>query len=75
MEGSDGASGEEHFEAVRSVLAFRTPVEDRVFPGQGMQRAGDGCKIFDLSTVITGETQERADFRGVFRRLDLLDGC
>ena len=45
-EGSDGPSGEERFEAVESVLAFGAPVEDRVFPGQGMQRAGDACTIF-----------------------------
>ena len=50
-------------------------MEDRFFPGQGMQRAGDGCKIPGISSVITGETQERADFCGVFGRLDLPDGC
>ena len=40
-----------------------------------MQRAGNGCKILNISPVISGETQEGADFGGVFERLDLSDGC
>ena len=27
-------------------------MEDRVFPGQGMQWAGDGCKILDIPMVV-----------------------
>ena len=50
-------------------------MEDRILPGQGMQRAGDGCKILNISPVISSETQEGADFGGVFGRLDLPDGC
>ena len=59
---------------VEGVLALGAPVEDLVFPGQGVQWAGDGCKIFDIPTVIAGKTQERADFCGVFERMDLSDG-
>ena len=50
-------------------------MEDRILLGQGMQRASDGCKILNISSVISGETQEGADFGGVFGRLDLPDGC
>ena len=46
-------------------------MEDRVFPGQGMQGAGDGCKIFNIAPVIPGKTNERADFSGGFGRRDL----
>ena len=35
-EGSDGAGGEECFEAVEGVLAVCAPMKDRVLPGQGM---------------------------------------
>ena len=49
-------------------------MEDSVFPGQGMQWAGDGCKILDIPPVVASETQERADFCGVFGRVDLPDG-
>ena len=49
-------------------------MEDRVFLGQGMQRTGDGCKIYDIPTVIAGKTQKRADFCGVFGRMDFSDG-
>ena len=49
-------------------------MEDRVFPGQGVQLAGNGCEIFDIPTVIAGKTQERADFCGVFGRINLSDG-
>ena len=52
MEGSDGTGSEERFEVVEGVLAVSAPVEDRVFLGQGMQGAGDGCKIFYISPVI-----------------------
>ena len=66
---------------VRSVLrrlkaswALGATVEERVFPGQGMQWVGDGWKIFDIPTVVAGKTQERAEFCGVFGKVDLLDG-
>ena len=64
-EGSDGAGGEESLEAIEGVLAVWTPVEDRVLPGQRMQRPGNGSKIFDIMPVITGETQKGANFRGI----------
>ena len=35
-EGGDAAGGEERFEAVEGILALGAPVEDRIFPGQGM---------------------------------------
>ena len=47
---------------------------DRVFLGQGMQGAGDGCKIIYILPVISGEAKERADFGGSFGRRDLPDG-
>ena len=56
------------------ILALGAPVEDRVFPGQGVQWTGDGCKRFDIPMVIAGKTQERADFCGVFGRMDFSDG-
>ena len=40
-----------------------------------MPLAGDSCKILNISPVIPGETQEGADFCGVFGRLDLPDSC
>ena len=73
MKGSDGTGGEEHFEAVEGALAVGTPVEDRVFPGQSMQGAGDSCEVFHISLVIPCETEERADFGGGFGRRDLPD--
>ena len=39
-----------------------------------MQRAGDSCKILNVSPVISGKTQEGVDFSGVFRRWNLPDG-
>ena len=65
-EGGDGAGGEESFEAIEGALAVWAPVEDRVFPGQLVQRSGDGCKVFNLTPVIPSETQKRANFCGVF---------
>ena len=73
-EGSDGASGEECFEAVKSVLAVCAPMEDRILLGQGMQWNGGGCEVFYIAPVIAGETQEGADFGGVFGRANLTDG-
>ena len=73
-EGSDGTGGEEHFEAVEGALAVGATVEDRFFPGQSMQGAGDSCKIFHILPVIPCETKERADFGGGSGRRDLPDG-
>ena len=58
---------------VEGALAVSTPVENHIFLGQGMQGAGDGCKILYILPVIPGETKERADFGGGFGRWNLLD--
>ena len=50
-------------------------MKDRVLPGQCMQRAGDCCKIFHMAPVVSGKTQEGADFSGGFGRWNLSDGC
>ena len=47
---------------------------DRIFPGQSMQGAGDGCEILHISPVIPCKTKERADFSGGFGRWNLLNG-
>ena len=60
---------------VKGILAAGAPVEDGVFPGQGMQGSGDSCGILHIPPVIPGETEERADFGGGFGRRDLLNGC
>ena len=57
-EGSDWAGGEEAFEAVEGFLTLWTPVEDRILPGEGNERAGDGGKIFDILLVVPGEAQK-----------------
>ena len=62
-EGSDWAGGEEGFEAIEGFLTLWTPVEDRVFPGEGMEGAGDGGEILDISPIVPGEAQKRANFR------------
>ena len=49
-------------------------MEDRVLPGQSMQWSGIGCEVFHVAPVIAGETQEGADFGGVFGRANLSDG-
>ena len=49
-------------------------MEDRILPGQCMQRVGDCCKILHISPVIPGKAQEGADFSGGFGRWDLSDG-
>ena len=36
QEGSDWAGGEEGFEAVEGFLTLWTPVEDRIFSGEGV---------------------------------------
>ena len=56
---------------VEGTLAVSTPMEDRVLPGQRMQRAGDCCEIFHITPVIPGKTQEEADFSGGFGRRNL----
>ena len=50
---------------VEGVLAVWAPVEDRVLPGQGVKRSGDGCEVFNVAPVVPGETQKGANFRGV----------
>ena len=74
-EGSDWAGGEEGFEAVEGFLTLWTPVEDRIFPGEGVEGAGDGGKILDLQPIVLGEAQKQANFCcslvGAYRS----DGC
>ena len=49
-------------------------MEDRVLPGQGMKWSGDGYEVFDVVSVVPGETQKGADFCGILRRADFSDG-
>ena len=74
-EGSDRAGGEESLEAIEGVLAIRIPVEDRIFPGKSMKRPGNGGEVLNIMLVISGETQKRANFRGLLGGTDLSDGC
>ena len=69
-----GAGSEECLEVVKGGLAVSAPVEDRVFPGQGMQGTGDDCEVFHIPPVVSGETKERADFGGGFGRRDHPNG-
>ena len=50
-------------------------MEDHILPGQSMQGTCDGCEVFHISPVVTGETKERADFGGWFGRRDFPDSC
>ena len=59
---------------VEGFLAVSAPMEDRVLPGQCMQRAGDCCEILHITAVIPSKTQEGADFSGGFGRRNLPDG-
>ena len=59
---------------VEGILTVSTPMEDRVLPGQCMQRAGDCCEILHITPVVPGKTQEGADFSGGFGRHNLPDG-
>ena len=61
--------------AVEGVLAAGVPVEDRIFPGKGMQGTSDGCEILHILPVIPGETKERTGFGGSFGRRNLPNGC
>ena len=63
-EGSDWAGGEEGREAVEGFLTLWTPVEDRIFPGEGVEGASDGGKILDILPIVPGEAQKRANFCG-----------
>ena len=74
-EGSDGAGCEQGFQLIEGGLAFGAPVEDCIFPGQSVQRTGNRGEVLYISPVITGETQEGADFRGSIGRWDLPYGC
>ena len=53
-----GLGGEEGLEAVEGVLALWTPMEDRIFPGESMERPGNSGEIFDITPVVPGEAQE-----------------
>ena len=61
-EGSDRAGGEEGFEAVEGFLTLWTPVEDRIFNGEGVEGAGDGGEILDIPPTVPGKAQKRANF-------------
>ena len=37
-------------------------MEDRIFPGGGVERASYGGEILDISPVVPGEAQKRANF-------------
>ena len=37
-------------------------MEDRIFPGEGVEGAGDGGKILDIPSIVPDETQKRANF-------------
>ena len=50
-------------------------MEDCILPGQRMYRAGNSGKILHISPVITGESQEGADFRGSLGRGNFPYGC
>ena len=50
-------------------------MEDRILPGQSVQRTCNGCKILYISPVVTGETKEGVDFSGSFVRWNLPNGC
>ena len=65
-EGSDRASGEECFEVVKSVLAVGAPMEDRILPGQCMERACDGYKIFNIAPVVLGPDPGRSGLQWQF---------
>ena len=47
---------------VEGVLTLRTQVEDRILPGESVERAGDGGEILDISPVVPGEAQKGANF-------------
>ena len=49
-------------------------MEDRVLPGQGLNWSGDGCEVFNVASVVPGETQKGADFRGVLGWADFSNG-
>ena len=40
-------------------------MEGLVFPGQRVQLSGDGYEVFNVTPVVPGKTQKRANFRGV----------
>ena len=49
-------------------------MENRVLPGQGVKWSGDGFKVFDVASVVPGETQKGANLRGVLGWADFSDG-
>ena len=74
-EGSDWADGEEGFEAVEGFLTPWTPVQDHIFPGESVEKVGDGGEILDISPVVPGEAQKRANFCCSLGGAYLSDGC
>ena len=49
-------------------------MKDRVLQGQGVKWSGDGCEVFDVASVVPGETQKGANFRDVLGWADFSDG-
>ena len=43
---------------IEGVLTLWTPVEDRILPGESMERAGNGGEILDIAPVVSGEAQK-----------------
>ena len=60
---------------VEGGLAVWTPMEDRILPGQSVQRTRNGCEVLYISSVIPAETKEGADFSGSLGRWNLPYGC
>ena len=59
---------------VEGLLTLWTPVEDRIFPGEGVEGAGDGGEILDILPIVPGETQKRANFCCILGGAYLSDG-
>ena len=49
-------------------------MEDRILPGQSVQRTCNGGEVFYISLVVTGKTEEGADFGSRFGRWNFPNG-
>ena len=43
---------------VEGVLTLWTPVEDRILPGESVEKAGNGGEIIDIEPVVSGKAQK-----------------